>query len=183
MAQDTDRQTDPEKGNTIQGLTGIITIAWKCLVDSPTCNLDDHPELPQSAQNQPPSSRPSNGGSNFGDSSGPIFSMYSKITKEGDDQVAERWQKDADGILIFVSLRQHSYHYVLKMDHSRPVYSPLQLPHYSPYPSRTSDRVLKTLPHSTSEIFIRSLPTRTLQSYLLLSPNLLRSLLRYMLSG
>ena len=30
--------------------------------------------------------------------------MYSKITKEGDDRVAERWQKDADGILIFVSL-------------------------------------------------------------------------------
>jgi hypothetical protein len=29
--------------------------------------------------------------------------MYSKITKEGDDQLAERWQKDADGILIFVS--------------------------------------------------------------------------------
>ena len=29
--------------------------------------------------------------------------MYSKMTKEEDDQVAERWQKDADGVLIFVS--------------------------------------------------------------------------------
>jgi hypothetical protein len=29
--------------------------------------------------------------------------MYSKIAKEEDNQVAERWQKDADGILIFVS--------------------------------------------------------------------------------
>jgi hypothetical protein len=29
--------------------------------------------------------------------------MYSKIAKEEDDQLAERWQKDADGILIFVS--------------------------------------------------------------------------------
>jgi len=29
--------------------------------------------------------------------------MYSKMTKDEDDQVAERWQKDADGVLIFVS--------------------------------------------------------------------------------
>ena len=103
MAQDTGRQTDPEKGNTTQDVPGIMTIVCQGFVDSPTWNLDDHPELPQSARNQPPSSRPPKGGSNFGDSSGPIFSMYSKITKEEDDQLAERWQKDADGILIFVS--------------------------------------------------------------------------------
>ena len=29
--------------------------------------------------------------------------MYSKISKEEDDEMAENWQKDADGILIFVS--------------------------------------------------------------------------------
>ena len=28
--------------------------------------------------------------------------MYSKIAKEEDDEMAESWQKDADGILIFV---------------------------------------------------------------------------------
>jgi hypothetical protein len=28
--------------------------------------------------------------------------MYSKMAKEEDDETAERWQKDADGILIFV---------------------------------------------------------------------------------
>ena len=29
--------------------------------------------------------------------------MYSKISEEEDNKVADRWQKDADGILIFVS--------------------------------------------------------------------------------
>jgi len=29
--------------------------------------------------------------------------MYSKFAKEEDDDLVDRWQKDADGILIFVS--------------------------------------------------------------------------------
>ena len=40
---------------------------------------------------------------NFGDSSGPLFSIYSKATEDEDNKMVERWQKDADGILIFVS--------------------------------------------------------------------------------
>jgi hypothetical protein len=55
----------------------------------------DHP---QSTPNQP-----LQGESNFGDSSGPLFSIYSKVAEEEDDKMVERWQKDADGILIFVS--------------------------------------------------------------------------------
>ena len=43
------------------------------------------------------------GESNFGDSSGPLFSIYSKAADEEDNKMVERWQKDADGILIFVS--------------------------------------------------------------------------------
>jgi hypothetical protein len=39
----------------------------------------------------------------FGDSSGPLFSMYSKAAEEEDNKMVERWQKDADGILIFVT--------------------------------------------------------------------------------
>ena len=31
--------------------------------------------------------------------------MYSKIAEEEDNELAERWQKDADGLLIFVSPR------------------------------------------------------------------------------
>lgn len=41
----------------------------------------------------------------FSDSSGPVFSLYSKIAAEKDDKTAERWKANADGILIFVSLR------------------------------------------------------------------------------
>ncbi|KAH9998359.1 hypothetical protein BJV77DRAFT_749634 [Russula vinacea] len=62
-------------------------------------NPDGHPDHPQSTPNQP-----LQGESNFGDSSGPIFSIYSEATKELDDKMVDRWQKDADGILIFTGL-------------------------------------------------------------------------------
>jgi len=39
---------------------------------------------------------------NFGDSSGPLFTMYSKFSEEEDIKMAERWQKDAEDIMIFV---------------------------------------------------------------------------------
>jgi hypothetical protein len=58
----------------------------------------------ESAINRP--SQPTQGESNFGDSSGTLFSMYSKAAEDEDNKMAERWQKDAEGILIFVSLRR-----------------------------------------------------------------------------
>ncbi|KAF8475257.1 hypothetical protein DFH94DRAFT_603116, partial [Russula ochroleuca] len=48
--------------------------------------------------------QPSQGGSNFGDSSRPLFSIYSKTAEEEDNKNAERWKNDADGILIFTGL-------------------------------------------------------------------------------
>ena len=42
---------------------------------------------------------------NFSDGSGPIFNMYMKMAEQEDDKMARRWQKDADGILIFVRFR------------------------------------------------------------------------------
>ncbi len=36
--------------------------------------------------------------------------MYSKIAEEEDNKVTDRWQKDADGILIFVSFRFDYHH-------------------------------------------------------------------------
>ena len=54
----------------------------------------------QSAPNQS-----SQGESSFGDSSGRLFSIYFNATKEEDDKMVEGWQKDAEGILIFVSPR------------------------------------------------------------------------------
>ena len=76
----------------------------------------------QSAQNQP-----SQGESLFGDSSGPLFSIYSKAAEEEDNKMVERWQKDADGILIFVSPRvANPCCFVPEPEHYRPVYSLLQ---------------------------------------------------------
>ncbi|KAH9989141.1 hypothetical protein BJV77DRAFT_698158 [Russula vinacea] len=54
---------------------------------------------PQSKPDQP-----SQGESSFGDSSGPFFSIYSKVADDEDKKMVERWQKDADGILIFTGL-------------------------------------------------------------------------------
>ena len=68
-------------------------------VSSPTCNVDDHHEQSQSGHNQ----QSPQGGSNAGDSSRPLFSLYSKIAKEQDDEMTNRWQQDAKDILIFVS--------------------------------------------------------------------------------
>jgi hypothetical protein len=53
-------------------------------------------------QQPPPPNRPPQAES-FGDSSGPLFSIYSKYVEEEDNKVTDRWQKDADGILIFMS--------------------------------------------------------------------------------
>jgi hypothetical protein len=36
------------------------------------------------------------------DSSVPLFDMYTKITKEDDDKMTTRWQRDAEGIRLFV---------------------------------------------------------------------------------
>jgi hypothetical protein len=60
--------------------------------------IGDHRNIPQPDQNQT-----SQGQSNFSDSSAPFFNMYVKMTEEEDNKMADRWQKDADGILIFVS--------------------------------------------------------------------------------
>ena len=51
----------------------------------------------------PPNEQTSQRKSSFGDSSGPLFSIYSKAAEEEDNKMVKRWQKDADGILIFVS--------------------------------------------------------------------------------
>ncbi|KAF8494178.1 hypothetical protein F5888DRAFT_676245 [Russula emetica] len=48
--------------------------------------------------------RPTQADSNFSDSSGPVFSLYTKIAVEEDDKTAERWKTNADGILIFSGL-------------------------------------------------------------------------------
>jgi hypothetical protein len=52
---------------------------------------------------QPAQNQPLQGQANFSDGSDPLFNMYVKMTEDEDNKMAHRWQKDADGILIFVS--------------------------------------------------------------------------------
>ncbi|KAF8475253.1 hypothetical protein DFH94DRAFT_635656, partial [Russula ochroleuca] len=52
----------------------------------------------------PAPNQASQGESSFGDSSGPLFSIYSKTAEEEDNKNAENWKNDADGILIFTGL-------------------------------------------------------------------------------
>ena len=58
--------------------------------------------------------------------------MYSKAAEEEDKNMADRWQKDADGILIFVSPRVGVLLSFYTSWDTRPVYSPLPLPRYLP---------------------------------------------------
>ncbi|KAH9956665.1 hypothetical protein BGW80DRAFT_1213324, partial [Lactifluus volemus] len=55
--------------------------------------------VPQPAPNQS-----SQGQTNFSDSSGPLFQQYIKMTEGEDEKMSYRWQKDADGIIIFTGL-------------------------------------------------------------------------------
>jgi hypothetical protein len=62
-----------------------------------TCVLDVLPDNRRTNQNQ--EQQPE-----FGDGSGgPLFLMYWKMTEEEDNKMVKRWQKDAEGIIIFVS--------------------------------------------------------------------------------
>lgn len=69
--------------------------------------VDGHPQMPNQDQQFQADSY-------FSDSSGPVFSLYSKIAVEEDDKTAERWKTNADGILIFVSLPA-SFHIFLRL--------------------------------------------------------------------
>jgi hypothetical protein len=79
----------------------VFFVALTCSLQSSqnVCKKDIDQTL--STQNKP--LQPSGGASSFGDSSGSLFSIYSKAAEEEDNKMVERWQKDADGILIFVS--------------------------------------------------------------------------------
>ena len=97
---------DPEGGNA-----GVCYLSlWPVFSKFTNVNEIDgnqNQSLNQPAPNQ--SLQSLQGESSFGDSSGPFFSIYSKVAEEEDRKMVERWQKDADGILIFVSTHVDIY--------------------------------------------------------------------------
>jgi hypothetical protein len=101
----------------------------------------------------------------FHDSSGKLFSLYSRISEEEDDKMTDLWQQEAtNGILVFVSPHGlHSCYYAHKLEHSgyRPVYCLPLSPPCLLYPSRISGQTLRTPPHSISRVFSGFLLTQT----------------------
>ena len=73
--------------------------------------------------------QPSKDEPNFGDSSGPLFSIYSDATKKEDNKMTDRWKADADGILFFVSLCVTIHAALHNLERCRPAYSLLPLQH------------------------------------------------------
>ena len=67
--------------------------------------IESHGSQPEVAQAQLP--RPRQEEHHFCDDSWPLYSMYSKFAQEEDDKIAERCQRNADGMLVFVS--PHEY--------------------------------------------------------------------------
>jgi hypothetical protein len=135
MSQASNRQTDLEMGDgSIQAVTGIFTTDRPYFVNSLTCKVGD--QLSQSTPNQPLC--PPQEECDLGDISGTIYSQYSKLAEEEDNNMARRFQKDADGILIFVRLRCVIQATVrIKLEHCRPAYSLPPSPRCSPCPFRT----------------------------------------------
>jgi hypothetical protein len=88
--------------------------------------VNDNGDHPQS-----PLGQPSQGESNSSDGSASLFSVYYNAADIEDNKMVESWQKDADGILFFVSLRVgiHPHFIAHKLGRYRPVYSPLLLLH------------------------------------------------------
>ena len=106
---------------------------------------------------QPMSARSSQTASDFGDSSAPLFSMYSKMTEREDDKAVERWQKDAQVILIFVSpvIPFHTTPHP-NWKTCRPPCCRSSSQYSSPCPFKTSGQTSRTPPHSISRTSIKS---------------------------
>jgi hypothetical protein len=107
---------------------------------SHTYSVDGHRDQSQAVPTQPPQ-----GESNFGDSSVPLFSLYSKIAEEEDNKLTDRWQKDADVILIFVSVHATTSVVTRINGSTRLVFFLRPSPRYFPCPYRTSGPTLWTL--------------------------------------
>ena len=86
--------------------------------------------------------------------------MYSKVTQEEDNKLAERWQKGLDGLLVFVSPRFTPHILHVSIGNHRLVYSLPLLLHCLRSQSRTSSPALRTPLPSTLRAYISFLQTK-----------------------
>lgn len=96
MPQPANRPVDLEWANETDSLLAPLPGSHEMYVYSV---IDDR-------HNQPPVTQPPHlfyREPDYGDGSWPLFSMYSRVTADEDNNVARRWQKDSQGIMLFVS--------------------------------------------------------------------------------
>ena len=118
--------------------------------------------------------QPSQGESNFGDSSGRLFTIYiyHKAAEEEDNKMVKRWKEDAKGILIFVSpscrylsIIAHEPVLVNRNAIDRSILCLSRWPPfcYSPGPEAKQSRYLRTLPcqHTVYQVLADPNLTRT----------------------
>ena len=150
---------DPESGI----VPGMLSAVRFILLNLSAYTVDDRLDQPPSPLNQS-----FQGETKFGDGSGPLFTLYSKIAEEEDNKMVGRWQKDAEGIVIFV--RQKSQTLLLRTHPmgNRTVYSLLSSLYLSLYPSKTLGPSRRTSPPSISRTFINYLPIPTFLALLTL---------------
>ena len=121
-----------------------------------------------------------------GDSSDPLFAMYSKYAEHEDKKMTKHWKNDADDTIVVVRPEANfMYWWGTIKDLNRPVCSLPSLLSSALYQSKTSDQVHRIGPHSISKNFINFKPTQMCHAHPhhLLWPLLLRSRHRDMLSG
>jgi len=151
-----DRQ-DLERGNDDTSMFSTRRSAMTSL-SSRICVVDGHSDQPQPIQDLP--LQPHQGEINYGDRSWPLYAMYSKVTQEEDNKLAERWQKALDGLLVFVSPHVTPQFLHTSIGNHRLAYSlPLSL-HCSQSQSRTSSLALGIPRSSTLRTFTSSWQTK-----------------------
>ena len=117
----------------------------------------------------------------YGDSSGPLFAIYTTSAEKRDNRVFARWQKDADGIIIFVCRKSRLLHCCIRIrEPNRTVYSPPSSQGLSSYQSKTSGLIHRRRLPSISRRCISFKPIHPSHPPW---PTLHHSLPRLMLSG
>jgi len=143
--------------------------SWVCFLQLSVAVVNPPTDIPGEQTNQgprPPALTDPEKKVKAGDSSGPLFAMYSKYAEEEDKNMTEGWTKDADGIIIFVRpLVNFMYQWGLINELNRVVYSLPSLLPSSLYQSKTSDQTPRIHPHFISENFMNFKPTRMHRAY------------------
>lgn len=129
--------------------------------------------------------RPSKREPDYGDSSWPLYAMYTNISQEDDNNLAERCQRDTDGTMVFVSARVELLGLRIPTGQFRRVYLLPPSAHCLQSQSKTSSQIHKIPLRSTLRTYtsFSAIRTHLKCPFYPLWPHRPRSLRLDMLSG